>query len=103
MNTENNEISINNVITSQLASMIKKILTECANNINNNFDILKNSNDGDRLNVINELFGLDKEFTCKLKPKENKGTAGTNTTSRSKTNKKKEIPLPFWGKIDPCP
>lgn len=89
------EINVNNIIVSQIASMMKNTLTLCANNIHENFDELKNMEGEDRLNKIFELFGLDKDFTGKLKPKEVK-----EKETASKPKKEKEIPLPFWGKCD---
>jgi hypothetical protein len=91
-------LEINQIIVSSLNTAVRSILTTCANNINDNFDQLKDMTSDDRLEAIIKMFGIDVDTTAKIiKPAPKKNTDGTTPKKTGKSKAEKTLPLPFWG------
>jgi hypothetical protein len=98
-------LEINQILLSGLNTAVRTILTKCANNINDNFDELKEMNSDNRLEAIINMFGLDVDTTAKIiKPAPKKNADGTTPKKTGKPKTEKPLPLPFWGEqtIDRC-
>ena len=101
MSTEIASLGINQIIISSLNSAFRTLLRSCAENVNNNFDNLKDMSTEDRLETIIRMFGLEEEDAVKIiKPAPKKSAASADGTTPKKTGKpraEKPLPLPFWG------
>jgi len=98
-------LEINQILLSGLNTAVRTILTKCANNINDNFDELKEMNSEDRLEAIINMFGLDVDTTAKIiKPAPKKNADGSTPKKTGKPKATKPLPLPFWGEqtVDRC-
>jgi hypothetical protein len=98
-------LEINQILLSGLNTAVRNILTKCANNINDNFDELKEMNSDNRLEAIINMFGLDVDTTAKIiKPAPKKNADGTTPKKTGKPKATKTLPLPFWGEqtVDRC-
>lgn len=101
MSTEIASLGINQIIISSLNSAFRTLLRSCAENVNNNFDNLKDMSTEDRLETIIRMFGLEEEDAVKIiKPAPKKSVASADGTTPKKTGKpraEKSLPIPFWG------
>lgn len=96
--TEIASLGINQIIVNSLNSAFRTLLTKCAENVNTNFDKLKQMNPEDRFEAIVMMFGLEEEDAVKIiKPAPKKTADGTTPKKTGKTKAEKTLPLPFWG------
>jgi hypothetical protein len=96
--TEIASLGINQIIVNSLNSAFRTLLTKCAENVNTNFDKLKQMNPQERFEAIVMMFGLEEEDAVKIiKPAPKKTADGTTPKKTGKTKAEKTLPLPFWG------
>lgn len=90
-------LSLNKIIMDTLGGAMRKVLRECAEKINTNFDALASVDAEDRLETIIRMFGLEDEDTVKIiQPAKKK--ASDPKTPKAKAEKK--IPVPLWCYVD---
>lgn len=91
-------LGINQIIMDSLNSAFRTLLVKCAENVNNNFDQLKQMDSGDRFEAIVKMFGLEEKDTVKIiKPAPKKTADGTTPKKTGKPKAEKTLPMPFWG------
>ena len=86
-------LSLNKIIMDTLGGAMRKVLKECAEKINSNFDALTSIDPEDRLETIIRMFGLEDEDTVKIiQPAKKKAS----DPKMPKAKAEKKIPVPFW-------
>lgn len=91
MNTQVIEMNINKVVVDSIAKMMKDTLSQCADNIIANFQMLKDCDEDERKDKILAIFGLDADTVCKIKAPVKKTT--------EKKAKVAKLPIPFLPRL----